>query len=259
MKWLRALAAVVVLWLVALLVMDFFVGERTASGVAERLAESLGAQGTVGESDLALVRGRLEVKKLAVTRDDAVGHLALAVAEVRCDLRPLGIALVSSECTELAVRGVRLDVSAAALFHLAHPKRAPMHASRVVIDDAELAFSPSAFAPGLGRIAVHVDHAEAGETVFRTPLSWIFALRELRAHIELPAGITVQVTYENGTLSAAGTLFGSAPVSLPVSLPVAAAFADAQDEVHALVKLGEDLAEKLVARRAEDWLRRKLF
>lgn len=259
MKWARALAAVVVVWLVALLVMDFFVGERTAGGVADRLAESLGAQGTVGASDLALVRGRLELTKLAVTRDDTIGHLALGVEEVRCELPPLGLALVSSECHELAVRGVRLDVSAAALFHLTHPKREPMRASRVVIDDAELAFAPSAFAPGLGRIAIHVDHAEAGATVFRTPLSWIFALRVLRAHLELPAGITVQLTYENGMLSAAGTLFGSTPVSLPVSLPVAAASADARDEVHALVKLGEDLAEKLVARRAEDWLRRKLF
>lgn len=259
MKWLRVLAAIVVVWLAALLVLDSVVGARTASGVAERLAESLGAAGTVGESDLALVRGRLDLQELAVTRDDTIGHLALAIAEVRCELPPLGLALVSSQCHELVVRGVRLDVSAAALFHLTHPKRAPMHASRVVIDDAELAFAPSAFIPGLGRIAVHVDHAEAGETEFRTPLSWIFALRVLRAHVELPAGITVQLTYENGVLAASGSLFGSAPVSLPVSLPVAAAFADAREEVHALVKLGEDLAEKLVARRAEDWLRRKLF
>ena len=259
MKVVRALAILVALWLIALVVLDGVVGERTAHGVADRLAESLGAQGTVGEADLALVRGRLELKQLAVVRDDTVGHLALSVAEVRCELAPLGWALADGDCRELAVRGVRLDVSAAALFHIHAPTRPPMRATRVVIDDAELAFAPSAFLPGLGRIAIHVDHAEAGATVFRTPLSWIFALRVLRAHVELPAGIAVQLTYADGTLSAAGTLFGSAPVSLPVSLPVAAAYADARDEVHALVKLGEDLAEKLVSRRAEDWLRRKLF
>jgi hypothetical protein len=256
---LRALVGLVALWLVVLLVLDASVGERTAHGVSDRLAEGLGAKGTVGESDLALVRGRLRLQQLAVVRDDAVGHLSLAVDDVRCELPPLGLALVDGDCRELAVRGVRLDVSAAALFHLHPPVRAPMHATSVLIDDAELAFAPSAFAPGLGRIAVHVDHAEAGETVFRTPLSWIFSLRVLRAHVELPAGITVQLTYEGGMLSASGSLFGSSPVELPVQLPVAALYADARAEVHALVQLGEDLAEKLVARRAEDWLRRKLL
>ncbi len=259
MRWLRALVGIVVAWLLLLCVLDAVVGERTAYGVRDRMAESLGGRGTIGQDDLALVRGRLALEQLAVTRDDVVGHLALSVAEIRCELLPLGLALADGDCRELAVRGVRLEVSAAALLQVVHPKRAPMRASRVEIDDADLRFAPSAFVPELGAIAIHVDHAEAGETVFRTPLSWIFALRVMRARIELPAGISVQLTYEHGVLSAAGSLFGSSPVSLPVTLPVASAYAEARDEVHALVQLGEDLAEKLVSRRAEDWLRRKLF
>lgn len=259
MKLVRVLGAFAVLWLIVLLVLDVTVGRRTAQGVADRIGDGLGAHGSVGDSDLALVRGELDMEALRVVRDDAVGHLELAVGEVRCDLRPLGLALADGDCRELAVRGVRLDVSAAALFHLHPPSRRPLHVQEVVIDDASLAFAPSAFVPDLGRIAVHVDHAEAGETVFRTPLSWIFALRVLRAHVDLPAGITVALAYADGELSASGSLFGSHAVRLPVTLPVAAMYADAKEEIHALVALGEDLAEKLVARRAEDWLRRKLF
>jgi hypothetical protein len=259
MKLFRLLVILAALWLVALLVLDKVVGPRTAAGVADRVADGLGAKGTVGDSDLALVRGRLRLDKLAVVRDDTVGHLSLTVDEVRCELPPLGLALANSDCRELAVRGVRLDVSAAALFHLHPPARSPLHANSVIIDDAELAFAPSAFTPGLGRIAVHIDHAETSETTFRTPLSWIFSLRVLRAHLDLPAGITVQLAHENGVLTASGTLFGSSSVELPVELPVAAAFADARAEVQALVDLGQELAKKLVSRRAEDWLLHKIF
>jgi len=42
------------------------------------------------------------------------------------------------------------------------------------------------------------EHAEAGETIFKTPLSWLFALQALRATIELPAGITLELAYDHG-------------------------------------------------------------
>jgi hypothetical protein len=92
----------------------------------------------------------------------------------------------------------------------------------------------------------------------RTPLSWLFSLRELKAKFELPAGITVQIGYLNGKLSATGSVFGSEPVELPIDIPVADSAKDAHDEVQLLIQLGKDIAEKLVAKRAEDWLRSKL-
>lgn len=253
-----AVAIVVGAWLGGLLILDAVLGARQARGVEVHVGESLQATATVGATDLALVRGRLALERLAVRRDDAIGHLAIDVAEVRCELAPLGLALVDHDCRELAVAGVRLEVSTAALFQVKHPKRRPVHADHVVIDDAELGFSPSAFLPSLGRIAIHIDHAESGATTFRTPLSWIFSLQELRARIQLPAGITLSLAYHEGVLGAAGSLFGSTPVQLPVTLPVASAAEDAHAEIDMLVKVGKDIAEELVAKRAEDWLRSKL-
>jgi hypothetical protein len=258
----RRIAFVVVglaaLWLVALFVLDFALAGRQAAQLSVRVGESLQATATVADTDLALVRGRLTIDGLGIHRDDDIGHLALDVAQVRCELPPLGWALVDRGCRELAVRGVRLDVSTAALFHIKNPKRPPIHTDRVVIDDAVLAFSPSAFLPSLGEISIHIDHAEAGPTVMRTPLSWLFALETLHASLELPAGITLHLTYADGMLGAGGSLFGSTPVTLPVQLPVASLYGDAHDETQALVKLGKELAEQLVAKRAEDWLKIKL-
>ncbi|MEO8846959.1 MAG: hypothetical protein ABI591_28725 [Kofleriaceae bacterium] len=249
---------VIAVWAIALLVLDVVVTARAATGTAQRIGESLQGAATIGEVDVALIRGRLVLERLAVHRDDVIGHLALDVADVDCELAPLGWALVDRDCSELAVRGVRLEVSTAALFQIKHPKQRPIHANQVMIDDAELTLFPNAFLPSLGKIVIRIDHAESGPTAFVTPMSWIFSLTTLRASIDLPAGLTVHLTYDHGIFGAAGALFGSKPVELPLELPVATLDADAHAEIAALVKLGEDLAAGLVAKRAEDWLRQKL-
>ena len=253
-----ATASVIVGWAVILIVLDAALAGTELRHIEERVGESLQATAQVGDSDLALGRGRLLLERLSVRRDDVVGHLALDVAQVRCELAPIGLALVDHDCRELAIRGMRLEVSSAALFKLQHPARRPIRASNVIIDDAELAFAPSALVPNIGRVAITIEHAEAGPTVFRTPLSWLFGLTELRARIALPAGITMHLRYADGKLSAAGSLFGSAPVEVPFALPIAEAAHDAREELLLLGKAGEDVAERLVAKRAEDWLRAKL-
>lgn len=250
--------AVVAGWFVLLVVLDVALAGREARHVRERLGEALHAQASVGDTDLALVRGDLALDHLAARRDDAVGHLALDIGEIACDLPPLGWALVDGSCRELRVEGTRLEISAAALFQLEHREHGPIRADRVVIDDAELAFAPSAFLPDLGKISIAIEHAEAGPTVFRTPLSWLLSLEVLRARIELPAGISVRLEYRGGVLSAAGALFGSAPVELPVQLPVASAARDGHEELSLLVQTGEDVATRLVEKRAVDWMQGKL-
>jgi hypothetical protein len=247
-----------VLYLAALLVADAALEGRTRRRTAERIAESLQADATIDRGDLALVRGGIDLDELTVRRDDLIGHLALTVAGLHCALPPLGLALIDRGCRELAIRGVRLEISTAALFRLPHPRRPPLRAQHVVIDDARLEFSLSALVPDLGRVAIAIDHAEAGDTTFNTPLSFLFALRALRATIELPAGITLQLIYELGQLHVAGAIFGATPIALPVALPVADLADDPQAEIAKVVAFGKDLAAQLVTRRAEDWLKSKL-
>jgi len=245
-------------WLAAVLVIGAAVEGRTRDRIAARLADSLQADARIVRGDLALVRGRLDLEELAVRRDDLVGRLAITVARIHCELRPLGLALFDRDCTELAVRGTRLEVSTAALFKLKRPKRPPLRADRVVIDDAHLEFSPSAFVPSLGRVAIDIAHAEAGPTIFKTPLSWIFSLRALQATVALASDTTLELSYDHGELRVAGGMFGAAPIALPVALPVAGAADDPAAEMAKLVEFGRDLAQRLLARKAEDWLRSKL-
>ena len=253
----RAAAAVVAIWLALLLVLDAIYGRRVQGTVGDRLAESLQGTATIERSDLALLRGHLDLGGLSVVRDDLIGHLSLKVDDVRCELAPLGLGVVFHGCRELAIRGTRLEVSTAGLFKLRAPRRPPITTARVVIDDAELAFSPSAFVPGLGRVTIHIDHAESGETTFHTPLAWLLTMTELRAHIDLPANLSVQLSYSDGVMSAAGSLFGSQPVSLPLPLHLPTA-TDAKAQIDQLVAIGKSVAEDLVAKRAEDWIKSKL-
>jgi len=250
--------ALPVVWLATLLVVDLALEGRSRRRTAERIAESLQADATIGGGDLALVRGWIELDDLTVRRDDLIGQLSIAIAGLHCELPPLGLALLDRDCRDLAVRGTRLEISTAALFRLPRPKRPPLRARHVVIDDARFELLPSALAPDLGRVAIAIAHAEAGDTTFKTPLSFLFALRALRATVELPAGITVELTYELGQLRVAGGIFGATPIALPVALPVADVADDPQAEAAKLVAFGKQLAERLVARRAEDWLKSKL-
>lgn len=245
------------LWILVLAVVGPVFGGRIGDRVGQRLADSLVAQVTVERASLALVRGYLELGGLQVRKDD-LGHLAIDVAEIRCELPPLGLALVDRRCRDLIVDQVRLEVSSAAVFQLQKPKRRPLSVDHVTINDAELVFSPSAFLPALGEITIKVDHVAAGPTTFKTPLSWMFSMTELRATLDLPAGIVIKLHYKGGVLTAAGGVFGTTPVTLPLAIPVADAADDAKAEIAKLVALGRDLAQQLVTRRAQDWLESKL-
>jgi hypothetical protein len=250
---------VLVAWFALLVILGATLTGRQERNTRERLAASLQATVTLGDLDLALVRGHMTIDALSIKRDDTIGHLAIDVAGVRCELAPLGFALFHRDCNELNIRGLRLEVSTAALFKVNRPpKSRPIRTDRMTIENATLVFLPSAFTPSLGRIEITIERAVAGTTVLRTPISWLFALQELRAHFALPAGITVHVGYKNGMLTAAGSLFGSAQVELPIQIPLASTAKDAHDEMQLLVQLGRQIAERLVAKRAEDWLKAKL-
>jgi hypothetical protein len=251
-----ALGGIVVAWCGFLVVLGMVKAKGYGDNVALRVGEPLGASGAMASTDLALVRGRIELDGLALKRDDAGGRLTLDVAALRCDVAPLGYALVDGTCDDLAITGLHMAASSAAMFHVQHPKHPPVHAHHVVIDDAVLAFDPDALAPGLGRIEVRVEHAEAGDTQFRTPLSWLFALHQLSARLELPVGGVVHLTYADGRFAADGSLLGSEPIEVAVTLPPAGTLEDGKAEMKAIATVGSEVATRLVEQRALGWLRR---
>jgi hypothetical protein len=257
----RALRVVVVLaavWIVVLFVLGFALADRTANKVARRFGESVQGTPRIGDVSLGLVLGSFTAENLSVRRDDVIGKLSIDVGSVACDLAPLGLALVDRSCGDLEIRDVKLELSTLAIFKMPRPKRRPFTAERVVLDNADLTFSASAFMPSLGQVKIKIEHAEAGPTTFKSPLSFLFNLQALRAQVELPAGITLRLGYANGKLTAAGSLFGSTPIELPLELPKLDSTDDAKAELEKLVVFGKDLAKQLVAQKAQDWLLDKL-
>jgi hypothetical protein len=249
---------VIGLWIVALVIAGALYADRAGARVGERLAESVQGTSSIGDASLSLVRGRFELRDLHVGRDDAVGKLALDVRDIVCDLPPLGLAALVRVCRTLEVSGVHLGVSTTALFQLKKPRRPPLRADAVVVDDATIELAPSALVAGSGAIKVAIVHAEAGPTQLVTPLSWLFSLRTMDARFSLPAGIAIRLTYRDGTFAASGSLFGARPVTATVPIPAAVEDGDARTQLRALAKLGVRVATELVAARAKDWLREKL-
>lgn len=257
-RFLRVLVGLVAVWVVLLFVLGFVLAGRAADKVTARMSDTLQAPATIGERSLGLVFGSFSFEQLVVKRADLTGNLLLEVGEVECNLPPLGLAFVDRSCGELAVKDVKLELSTIALFKIERPKHSAFRADHVVVDNADLVFSPSAFLPSLGRIRIKIAHAEAGPTKFKSPLSWLFHLEKLQATFELPAGIELAVALADGKLVATGSVFGATPVSIPLVMPKIDDADDARSELRKLVEFGKDLAEQLVAQKAEDWIRNKL-
>src|SRR5262245_39732295 len=99
----QLVAGVIAAWIIVLVVLGYTHGERTARGVADRFGDSVQGTATFADADLSLVRGGLDLRRLAIRREDAIGKLTLEIADVSCDLPPLGLALVDRECRDLLI------------------------------------------------------------------------------------------------------------------------------------------------------------
>jgi hypothetical protein len=86
----------------------------------------------------------------------------------------------------------------------------------------------------------------------------LFALEQLRATFELPAGVTVRLVYDDSKLVVSSSVLGSKPLTVPVRLPTRDDADDAAAEIEKLVTFGKQLAERILTTRAADWLEKKL-
>ncbi len=203
---------------------------------------------TIGDLDLGLVTGAIEVDDVHIVKDDR-GYLRIDVDRVDLDVLPLGLALVSDSAGDVRVRGVDVQISALGALDLRGGVRAPMVFDSLVVENAHVRVDAVQVLPGLAGVDVTIDRAHAGETTLRTPLSWLFALEDLRAHFDLPFGGTVVAEYARGMLTLSGGIFGSTPVTLPFEIPVL----EPAREVEQLAELGRSVVTEL-AKQAKDAL-----
>ena len=243
----------IAVWFVALVIIDVAYEDRYGERVADRIGDTLKGEGSMADSDLALVRGTLDLGGMHVARADDAGKLTLDVREVHCELLPLGGALFDRDCRVLSLAGMRLEASSLELFKLQPPKRPPMHAYWVTIDDAVFVIES---AGNFGRGELTLAHVEAGTTTFRTPLSWIFNLGELRARVVLPVPFgTVDIAYRYGVLSISGGIFAAKPWSKPIALPVQDLSDTPQQELARIVAWALPMLKDAINERLPPWLR----
>jgi hypothetical protein len=246
------LAGVFATWVVLLVFIGWFGDGCARERTERRLAGSMKAKVSIGSMDLGLLTGSAELHDVRIEREDK-GVFRMAIRRVDAELPPLGLALVSKRLGEVVVRGIDVQVTAMGVLDLRGATREPVTFERLDLRDAKVKLDAVSLLPGVAGLELQIERAIAGPTTLRTPLSWIFALRELRATVDLPAGATATLHYKDGVLEIAGSLFGSEPIELPFTIPVL----EPARELEQLAAMGRALAAELAAELGARFLQDK--
>lgn len=239
-----------VLWIGALLVIGWTADGCARDRAAARLAGSMRAEVTIGDLDLGLVTGAVALSKLHVVKRER-GYFRVDIARVDVDVLPLGLALLSDSVGDVVVRDVDVEVSALGALDLRGGSREPLTFDSLDLRDAKVRIEVTSLIPGLASLEVTIDRAVAGATTLRTPVSWLFALRELTAQITLPGNLTARLDYRDGKLRLSGGMFGETPLELPFEIPVL----EPARELEQLAAMGKALIAELTEAGAERWLK----
>jgi hypothetical protein len=239
-------------WCLALIVAGYAAGGCQQRGVERRLATAFEAKVGFADADLALVRGRFAGDDLRMAKTTPLGTMAVTVGRLEAELAPLGLALLDHRIRVLRLERAELSATTLELLKTRDRGGKPFAVDALELTDVHLVTMPLAPAPALAKIEVTIERARAGPTVFRTALSWVFALEELVARIEVADGVTVRIDYRGGKLRASGGMFGATWVDVPFAIPVL----DPAHEMQQLAAIGVELASKMTLRQAETWLQR---
>lgn len=226
--------------------------------IGDRIATALDADVDVGDVSLSLTRGQIAADDIKVVRTHQ-GHLELTIEHIDVDTAPLGWVVWDRAPRFVDVRGVSMTLSSG-LKLPKRPKRQPLHIGGMRLRDIDITFMPASFMPKLGQIKLQVEEARTGAFVMSSALDWVFALEQLRASADLPAGITAGVHFQDGTLTLDASLFGSKPLVVPFSLPVPEPDALESEKARLLLNtlaktLGTKAAKHIVTQQIKDRLR----
>lgn len=244
--WVAAIAAG---FLAVLVVAGWIAGGVAARELRDKLAATLDGRAEVGDVSVALVRGRLVATGVSVEREH-YGTLRLEIDRIDVDVAPLGWVAIDRTPRAIRVDGARLLITGAGALDLPpRPRAAPIEVGAVEITGGEITIAAASSWAQLARVRLVLDHVRAGRTRFVTPLSWLFALEALSARVELPGDVAFTVTYADGALTARGSFFGDAPLTVPFT-PRGTPGADEPAQLRALAF---DLGKRLVMERARRW------
>jgi hypothetical protein len=174
--------------------------------VRERFARSLDAEVAIGSSSLSVWRGEMVLEDITARRGQ--GAMDLRIARVEAEVAGWGAVLFDRDLERLAVRGLRLELSAAGLTDRPRSERRPMPVGELLVEDAIIAVAPTAILPSLGRVQLEVRRAHAREVQLSSALSWLETLSELDASLSAPGDVGLAVRYAPGSLSLDGRVLG---------------------------------------------------
>jgi hypothetical protein len=247
---LRVLVGALGVWCVALVIAGYAAAGCQKRRVEQRIARAFEAKVGFGDADLSLLRGRFGGDDLTIAKDTPIGTLRVHVGRLEAELAPLGLALVDGGMRALRLSDVNLEATTLELLRATRRGGKPFAVDELELTNVRLVTMPTTLVPGLGKLELTIQHARAGPTVLRTPLSWVFSLRELVARVDVEGGVSVRVEYRGGVLRASGGVLGSTWVDVPFAIPVL----DPAREMEQLAALGVDLAAKMTLRQAESIL-----
>lgn len=222
--------------------------------IERRLAASLDAEVSVGAVDLALFAGHVTVSDLRIVRDG--GAVDIRVQRTRAEIASWGRVIYDRDLTDVTVAGVDVTLTGAGAAGLRGERRAePVRMDSLRLEDVDLTLMPSALLPRLGRVEIHLDRAVTGPLVLRNAMSWLYALDEIHAVVDV-GGASAAIDYAGGELAVGAGLLGSRPITVPFQLPTPDP--DAL-ELEQLEVLALALARTLAPEAAKRWLGRQVL
>jgi hypothetical protein len=218
-RWLVGLAAAPVLYLALLVVLGFALRGYVTDKVRDRLELALDADVAIGDSSLSLLRGKLRLEDVRITRDHG-GHVEVDVEEIDVKLAPLGWAAVDHGVRFAHIEDARMELSARGIYDLAERRKklVPVAIDELDLYDARIIVMPTKLLPRLGRIELEIERAHTTGVSLRHGLSWLFRMQELHARVHA-AGFTFGVQYGDEHLGISGGMFGATPLSIRFPLP----------------------------------------
>jgi hypothetical protein len=251
--WVLAAAAG---YLLLLLLGGLVAGRWVEARLQARFGAAMGAKVAVGSCDVSLLRGRIELRDVAMDRDEG-GSVRVRVERIDIDTAPLGWMLIDRSARDALVEGAVIELSAAGAVALRELRAEPLRLRQLRLERVRMQIAPTALLPWLGRVDVDIVRARTRPVAMRSALGWISAIAELEARVEGP-GATAEVGYRDGMLRVKSSLFGPVPFAVPFALPAtdAASFADERAELRALALR---LAAVLGKQGVKHWLERNLI